>query len=130
MYIDKETKRGYNEYLNMNHNEGEQTFMDVGLLILEAGDHYGINEPEKRLPYISLQERSRSPLETRKNGSTDRTHLTLHPTVYSCQEAFQRPSQPTGQVNSIFRKQKMTATTNPSSTHLRRFTPGQEEWTN
>lgn len=49
MYIDKETKRGYNEYLNMNHNEGEQTFMDVGLLILEAGDHYGINEPEKEV---------------------------------------------------------------------------------
>ena len=44
MYFNKKTTRGYNSYLKLEENDGENTFMDVGLLILEPGDVYTIEE--------------------------------------------------------------------------------------
>ena len=38
MYITKDLKRGYNSYLSLDENNGEGSYMDVGLLILEEGD--------------------------------------------------------------------------------------------
>ena len=47
MYFNKKTTRGYNSYLKLEENDGENTFMDVGLLILEPGDVYTIEERDK-----------------------------------------------------------------------------------
>ena len=54
MYFDKEVVRGYNEYLKMGVNDHE-TGMDVGLLVLEPGDGYTFEEPEKELAVDLLQ---------------------------------------------------------------------------
>ena len=48
MYIRKDVVRGYNPYLVMGENDCA-TNMDVGLLVLEAGDEYRFEEPEKEL---------------------------------------------------------------------------------
>ena len=38
MYLDKECVRGYNEYISCDKNNGENSMMDVALLIMEDGD--------------------------------------------------------------------------------------------
>ena len=48
MYIQKTPVRGYNPYLEMGHTDCN-TNMDVGLLVLEPGDTYSFEEPEKEL---------------------------------------------------------------------------------
>ena len=35
MYMDKEVKRGYNEYLRLDEGEGKDGMMDVALLVME-----------------------------------------------------------------------------------------------
>lgn len=46
MYFETELKRGYNPYIDASKDDlGTQ--MDVGLLILEAGDSYSILDPQK-----------------------------------------------------------------------------------
>ncbi len=56
MYFDREVRRGYNAYLTMG--EGDQgTRMDVGLLVLEPGDAYEFDEPEKEVAVDLLQGR-------------------------------------------------------------------------
>lgn len=54
MYIEKAIQRGYNEYLNLERNNGEGTFMDVGLLVLEPGDTYHFSEKEKEVAWILI----------------------------------------------------------------------------
>ena len=54
MYFDYEPKRGYNAYLTMGEND-QNTGMDVGLLVLEQGDTYSFNEPEKEIALDLLQ---------------------------------------------------------------------------
>lgn len=54
MYFDYEVKRGYNAYLKMGEGE-HNTGMDVGLLVLEAGDEYAFDELEKELALDLLQ---------------------------------------------------------------------------
>ena len=54
MYIEKDLKRGYNTYLSTEVNNGEGSYMDVGLLILEAGDTYTFTDPEKEMSWILL----------------------------------------------------------------------------
>ena len=46
MYIKKEIRRGYNSYINAAEDD-HGTQMDVGLLVMEAGDTYTVEEPEK-----------------------------------------------------------------------------------
>ena len=46
MYITKETQRGYNTYID-SAKDDMGTQMDVGLLVMEAGDAYSIYEEEK-----------------------------------------------------------------------------------
>ena len=55
MYIDKQVKRGYNEYVSLDCNKGEGSWMDVGLLVLEAGDTYTFSESEKEVSWILLK---------------------------------------------------------------------------
>ena len=42
MYMDMDVKRGYNEYLRLEDGPGKAGMMDVGLLVMEAGDEYVI----------------------------------------------------------------------------------------
>ena len=49
MYIDKQVKRGYNEYIRLDEGIGKDAMMDVALLVMEDGDTYSFNEPEKEL---------------------------------------------------------------------------------
>ena len=49
MYIDKQVKRGYNEYIHLNEGIGKDAMMDVALLVMEAGDTYSFQESEKEL---------------------------------------------------------------------------------
>ena len=46
MYMDYKPVRGYNAYLTMGSTDAN-TGLDVGLLILEPGDAFAIDEPEK-----------------------------------------------------------------------------------
>ncbi|MBQ7069424.1 MAG: 5-deoxy-glucuronate isomerase, partial [Synergistaceae bacterium] len=48
MYIQKQVTKGYNPYLTMEQNDCA-TNMDVGLLVLDAGDEYVFNEAEKEI---------------------------------------------------------------------------------
>lgn len=54
MYMDYQPVRGYNAYLTMGTTDAN-TGMDVGLLILEPGDEYKINEPEKEVALDLLE---------------------------------------------------------------------------
>ncbi|MBQ6594410.1 MAG: 5-deoxy-glucuronate isomerase [Clostridia bacterium] len=54
MYFEHEVTRGYNAYLTMGVNDHD-TRMDVGLLVLEAGDEYVIEEPLKEAAIDLLQ---------------------------------------------------------------------------
>ena len=47
MYMNKELHRGYNEYLRMDEGLGKEVMMDVGMLVLEDGDVYVLEEAEK-----------------------------------------------------------------------------------
>ena len=47
MYMDKQVKRGYNEYLRLEEGYGKKAMMDVGLLVLEAGDTFSLREDRK-----------------------------------------------------------------------------------
>ena len=55
MYVQKEPVRGYNEYLNLNEGEGIKAMMDVGLLVMEAGDTYSFHETEKEMAWIMFE---------------------------------------------------------------------------
>lgn len=54
MYMDHKPVRGYNPYLQMGLNDGN-TNMDVGLLVLETGDSYVIEEAEKEVAVDLLE---------------------------------------------------------------------------
>ena len=45
MYFDKQVKRGYNRYIDRSVDD-RGTMMDVGLLVMEKGDTYIIDETE------------------------------------------------------------------------------------
>lgn len=47
MYMDKQVMRGYNEYLRLEEGYGKKAMMDVGLLVLEAGDTFSLREDRK-----------------------------------------------------------------------------------
>ena len=49
MYIDKQVKRGYNEYIRLDEGIGKDAMMDVALLVMEDGDTYSFEEPDKEL---------------------------------------------------------------------------------
>lgn len=54
MYIRKDVQRGYNAYIDAAKDDlGTQ--MDVGLLVLEAGDRYEICEPEKETAVLLFE---------------------------------------------------------------------------
>ena len=56
--MQKEVSRGYNPYLAMGCNDAA-TGMDVGLLVLEPGDEYAFEEPDKELALDLLTGRVR-----------------------------------------------------------------------
>lgn len=39
MYMDKQVKRGYNEYIRLDEGIGKDAMMDVALLVWEDGEH-------------------------------------------------------------------------------------------
>lgn len=47
MYMDKQVKRGYNEYIRLDEGIGKDAMMDVALLVMEDGDTWSCEEPEK-----------------------------------------------------------------------------------
>ena len=55
MYIDKQIKRGYNEYVSADINNGEGSLMDVALLVMEAGDTFTFSESKKEVSWILLE---------------------------------------------------------------------------
>jgi len=54
MYLKKELKRGYNPYINASQDD-MGTLMDVGLLIMEKGDVYVIDEKEKETAVLLFE---------------------------------------------------------------------------
>lgn len=52
MYIDKEVKRGYNEYIRLDEGIGKDAMMDVGLLVMEDGDTWTCEEAEKEVAVL------------------------------------------------------------------------------
>ena len=52
MYMDKEVKRGYNEYIRLDDGIGKGAMMDVALLVMEDGDTYSFEEAEKELALL------------------------------------------------------------------------------
>lgn len=55
MYIDKKVQRGYNEYTSLDVNNGQGSWMDVGLLIMEAGDSFSFEEAQKEVSWILIK---------------------------------------------------------------------------
>jgi 5-deoxy-glucuronate isomerase len=56
MYIQKEPLHaGYNEYICLNSPQGRLAMMDVGLLILEPGESYILQEPEKEYALMLIE---------------------------------------------------------------------------
>ena len=49
MYMDKQVKRGYNEYIRLDEGIGKDAMMDVALLVMEDGDTWSCEEPEKEV---------------------------------------------------------------------------------
>ena len=45
--MDKMVKRGYNEYIRLDEGIGKDAMMDVALLVMEDGDTWSCEEPEK-----------------------------------------------------------------------------------
>ena len=45
MYMDKQVKRGYNEYIRLDEGIGKDAMMDVALLVMEDGDTWSCEEP-------------------------------------------------------------------------------------
>lgn len=58
MYIDKKVTRGYNTYLDINQNNGEGSWMDVGLLVMDAGDTFTFSEPDKEVSWLMIEGRA------------------------------------------------------------------------
>lgn len=54
MYIDKDLQRGYNAYLRAE-DEATEVGMDVGLLQMEPGDTYQVDEPDKEVALLLLE---------------------------------------------------------------------------
>lgn len=54
MYIDKKLERGYNEYLDLEKDDAG-TMMDVGILVMEGGDGYILDEAEKETALSLLE---------------------------------------------------------------------------
>lgn len=48
MYMDKQVKRGYNEYIRLDEGIGKDAMMDVALLVMEDGDTWSCEEPHGR----------------------------------------------------------------------------------
>jgi len=55
MYIDKKVTRGYNTYLDINRNNGEGSWMDVGLLVMDSGDTFTFSEPDKEVSWLLIE---------------------------------------------------------------------------
>lgn len=55
MYIDKKVTRGYNAYLDIDQNNGEGSWMDVGLLVMDAGDTFTFSEPDKEVSWLMIE---------------------------------------------------------------------------
>lgn len=56
MYIKKESlHNGYNEYINQNSHIGRLALMDVGVLILDAGESYEIIDTEKEIATVLVE---------------------------------------------------------------------------
>lgn len=55
MYIDKKVERGYNEYANLDRNEGEGSLMDVALLVMEDGDEFEFFEEKKEVSWLLIE---------------------------------------------------------------------------
>ena len=49
MYMDKQVKRGYNEYIRLDEGIGKDAMMDVALPVMEDGDTWSCEEPEKEV---------------------------------------------------------------------------------
>jgi len=58
MYIDKKVTRGYNTYLDIDQNNGEGSWMDVGLLVMDAGDTFTFSEPDKEVSWLLIEGRA------------------------------------------------------------------------
>ena len=49
MYMDKQVKRGYNEYIRLDEGIGKDAMMDVALLVMEDGDTWSLHSfPTRR----------------------------------------------------------------------------------
>ncbi len=55
MYIKQDVRRGYNAFTSIDVRNGEDTYMDVGLLIMEAGDTYAFEEEDKEVSWILMK---------------------------------------------------------------------------
>ena len=55
MYMDKQVKRGYNEYIRLDEGIGKDAMMDVALLVMEDGDTWSCEEPEKEVAALVFE---------------------------------------------------------------------------
>jgi 5-deoxy-glucuronate isomerase len=56
MYISKQDiSNGYNEYIALDSPNGRLAMMDVGLLVLEAGENYCFDESDKEIAILLLE---------------------------------------------------------------------------
>lgn len=64
MYLEKkDIKPGYNKYLDLDKNRGENSLMDVGLLILEAGQTYRFEEKDKEVSWVLMKGKGKATVD-------------------------------------------------------------------
>ena len=123
MYMDKELTRGYNVYITAGEGIGAQVMMDVAMLILEPGDSYSFDEPDKE-PRCCFRARARSRGTARKSPPSARTRSTI--TRGACTSAAKHasPSRRQSLRASTFKRRKTSAPSPISSTPPTIPTPG------
>ena len=81
MYFSKEVVRGYNSYIDRAKDD-MGTMMDVGLLVMEKGDVYEIDEKERRALFSFSQVMSSSSMREKRSRVTGQTVFAMRHTAF------------------------------------------------
>ena len=100
MYMDKQVKRGYNEYIRLDEGIGKDAMMDVALLVMEDGDTWSCEEPEKEVAALVFDGKCTIKWE---DQSYDVDRPTIRPACTYARASSSRSSH-TARATSTFRR--------------------------
>lgn len=104
MYMDKQVKRGYNEYIRLDEGIGKDAMMDVALLVMEDGDTWSCEEPEKEVAALVFDGKCTIKWEDQSTTLTVRTRSTTIRPACTYARASSSRSSHTARATSTFRR--------------------------